>query len=323
MARGEAADFDIPFEKSLFSRKNAECRKRIRKIIREVNYDAILLNTSLAAFHVRLAAPKKKRPKIVNLVHGYFFSKRGNFIKNTFFLFAERFLRGKTDAIITMNTEDHSLAKRFRLTHGKIYLIRGMGAQVSDVITPPEAIREEFFPRGSFVLAFVGELSKRKNQGFLIDALEIIKKEIPNAVLCLVGDGIEREKLVEKAKALGLSESVVFVGSRTNACDFMRSADLYVSASGSEGMPFNLIEALGLEKTVLASKIKGHTDLILDGVDGFLYEPGNKKDFASKVLKIYCGELAPDKNAIRKKYDKFKRASVFPETYSIIKDAVQ
>ena len=62
MARGEGADFDIPFEKKIFSRKNTECRRNIRKILIREKFDAIILNTTLAAFHIRLACPKKNRP---------------------------------------------------------------------------------------------------------------------------------------------------------------------------------------------------------------------------------------------------------------------
>ena len=323
MSRGEGADIQIPFEKKLFSRKNAFCRKLIRRTVKEGGYSAVLVHTSLAAFHIRFALPMRKRPKVVNVVHGYLFSKNVNPVKHALLLLCEIITRSKTDAIVTMNREDLEVAKKFRLTSGKIYSSRGMGAAVRDVITPADAVRGEFFPDGAFVLTFVGELSKRKNQIFLIDALSIIKKDIPNAILCLVGEGGERGALEDRAKMLGLSDSVLLVGKRKDACDFIRASDLYVSASSIEGMPFNLIEAMGIGKTVLASDVKGHSDLVDDGCDGFLYRFGDLRGFADKVIRIYRGELSVPEERIKEKYLKYEKSSVFPETYSIMKEAVK
>jgi DNA-binding NarL/FixJ family response regulator len=72
-----------------------------------------------------------------------------------------------------------------------------------------------------------------------------------------------------KTQLVRVADIVYFMGARADACDFIRASDLCVSASRSEGMPFNLIEALGCGVTVLASDIKGHVDLIENGVDGF------------------------------------------------------
>jgi glycosyltransferase EpsD len=318
MARGEGADIDIPFEKKLFSPKNREARRLIAQALSHGGYDAVILNTSLAAFHIRLAMKKKARPRVLNIVHGYLFSKNVNPIKARLLLLAERLTRGKCDEIIVMNREDLEIAKQYRLA-GKVSLSRGMGASVREVITSPDNIRREYFPEGSFVMCFVGELSSRKNQELLIYALRRIKAEIPEAMLCLVGDGAERQRLTQLSEKLGVFESVVMVGNRKDACDFMRASDLYVSASSIEGMPFNIIEALGASRTVLASRIKGHEDIIADGVDGYLYEFGNIEDFVNKALRIYRnGALDPAR--LEEKYAKYSKENVFPETLRLIED---
>jgi glycosyltransferase involved in cell wall biosynthesis len=191
MARGDGADFDIPFEKKLFSPRNTAARRMIRRVVSDGKYDAILLNTSLAAFHVRFAIGRKCRPWIVNLVHGYLFSANTGFLKRKLLTLCEKITSGKTDAIITMNEEDYNIATSKRFTKGKVYRSRGMGAKVRDVMSDPKSLRSEFFTEGAYVMTFVGELSGRKNQVFLIEALKKIKERIPEATLCLVGDGGE------------------------------------------------------------------------------------------------------------------------------------
>lgn len=323
MANGEGADYNIPFEKKLLSPINTACRRDIAKIIRREKFDAIILNTSLAAFHVRLAIPKDiNRPRIINIVHGYLFSKTVNKLKRIMFIMCEKLLAKRTDTIIVMNSEDMQATIKHKLCLGKTYMTRGMGADVRPPITPTEKIREEFRLESRYTLLFVGELSERKNQEFLIHAHAKLKKKIPGIALVLVGDGAYREYYESVIDELDLADSVILMGYREDACDVMRMADLYVSASSIEGMPFNIIEALGYKKTVLASKVKGHTDLIEDRKSGFFYDFGNEDEYIDKVCLIHSGVMKLDEDEIYARYKLYSKDSVFGETYSAIKEAL-
>ena len=321
LARGEGADYDIPFEKKIFSRGNGKCRKMIAEIVKNGDYDAILLNTSLAAFHTRIALRGAKRPRVVNLVHGYLFSEDTGRIKSGCLKLAEWAVRGKTDAIITMNKWDFDYAKAKKLTRGRVYACHGMGVRVRDTVTAPERIRAEFAGEDKVVFCFVGELSARKNQDFLIRAHKEILAEIPNAVLWLVGDGGERDGLSALARELGVSDSVIFAGQRADACDFIRASDVYVSASTIEGLPFNILEALGLGKTVVASRIKGHTDLIEDGKNGYLFNHGDTERYVKTAVFAARGGAIAEKTALSA-FSPYEHSTVFPETLAIIKEAL-
>lgn len=321
MANGEGVDFDIPFTKRLISLKNARARRSVKAILKAENFDAVILNTALAAFHIRLAMPKRNRPRTLNIVHGYLFKKQKNGIRAVLFRICERLVRKKTDEILVMNSEDKEIAERCKLSRGGVSMIFGMGASAKPALSEREALLSEFDLRDKFVITFVGELSKRKNQQFLISALPEIKIHIPAATLCLVGDGAEREELVRLAERLLISDSVVFTGHRADACDFIRLSELYVSASFTEGMPFNIIEALGIGKTVIASDIKGHRDLLSGGA-GFLYKSGDIAEFVSLVNNIYENKITPDKSTVQNTYLDYSFERVFPETLKKIKEAL-
>ena len=323
MARGDGADYNVPFEKKFFSPSNKACRAEIRKIFEREHFDAVILNTSLAAFHIRFAMPKKDRPKVVNIVHGYLFSENTGFLKRLILLSVEKMVAGRTDSIIVMNGDDKRIAKKHKLCRGKIYESRGMGATVREPMTDTDKLRQDFLCKDKFIMAFVGELSVRKNQSFLIGALNDIKEKIPNAVLWLVGDGPAGDALKQYTSEVDVSESVFFLGHRDDACDVMRACDLYVSASSIEGMPFNLIEAMGCGKTVLASAVKGHTDLIEDGKSGFLFKFGSKKEFVNKVVSIYNGEMSVEESDVIERYRDFDNDRVFNDTYRLIKESFE
>lgn len=318
MASGEGADYNIPFEKKLISFKNLLCRRRISKILREEKFDTLVLNTSLAAYHIRRACKKKNRPRVVNFVHGYLFSEKVNRFKAFMLYICEKLLSKKTDEIIVMNLQDYRTAVRKHLCRDAVYFVKGMGAEVREVMTNPEQLRRQYGCDDKFVLAFVGELSERKNQEFLIRALPKIIPNIPNVVLWLVGNGAYRPELERLAEELSVSDRVAFMGQRADACDYIRACDLYVSASSVEGMPFNLIEALGCGTTVLVSDIKGHVDLVENSVDGVLFGYNNTEDFITKVYKIYSKAISiPLENKISK-YEKYTKSKVFPDTLSVL-----
>ena len=323
LARGSGADFDIPFEKRLISLKNFLCIWKIRKIIRAYGFDTVILNTTLAAFCVRCALGRGKRPRVINIVHGYLFSKNTGALKSAFLFLCERMLRRRTDVIITMNAEDYRIARERGLSVGEVYHTRGMGGVLRAQISNPDNLRAEFAAASSFIMTFVGELSKRKNQEFLIRAMPRVMDELPGAVLWLVGDGDERERLRALSIELGVSECVMFLGERRDACDFIRASDLYVSPAGVEGLPINIIEALGAGKTVLASRIKGHEDIIVDNIDGFLYEYGDLSDFVNKTCQIYDKKLEIDTKNIEEKYKIYNKECVMPDTLAVFRESIE
>lgn len=320
MARGAGADIDIPFEKSMTSPKNLSNIRRIRKILKEERFDAVMLNTSLAAFLIRAAMPKKNRPRVLNIVHGYLFYRGGKGMRNRILLFCERVCRKKTDAVLTMNREDELIARESRLCLGKIYTTRGFGVRIKLPTEAREDVRGRLGCTDSYLLAFVGELSGRKNEELLISALPKLSERIPEIKLCLVGSGAEEEKLKNQAKALGVCDRVIFTGQVSDPQNYVAAADLYVSASRIEGLPFNIVEAMGEERTVLASDIKGHVDIIRDGRDGYIFPLGDIDALTEKVVKIHSGELSLNPREISARAMEFSFSEVFSDTLGCMRD---
>ena len=323
MAHGEGADYDIPFEKKHLSWQNLKNRKLIKNIILKERFDIIIVNTTLAAFHIRRAIPRKRRPRLMNIVHGYLFADNDTSSQKRVLLFCEKIHKKKTDEIVVMNKEDLKIATENSLTIGCVKEILGMGATVRDSVFSVDEIREQMKSKNKFVMTFVGELSARKNQKLLIAAMPEIKMQIPNAMLWLIGDGSIKDELLAECEELGVSDCVVFTGTRTNPFDYIRASDLYVSASKIEGLPFNIMEAFGCGKITLASDIKGHRDIIEDGKSGFLYPSGDINEFIRLVLAVHNGELTIDPECAKARYKEFSFDNVFPKTYGVIKEFVE
>ena len=99
LASGEGADLNVPFKKRAFSVKNALLSLKIRKIIKREKPDVIYLHTSLCAFWVRIALKgMKKRPLVVNTVHGYLFGNGYGKLHNKIYLSCEKILKKQVPA---------------------------------------------------------------------------------------------------------------------------------------------------------------------------------------------------------------------------------
>ena len=317
-ASGDGVDFSLPLDKRMLSLKNLRAALSLRRIIKKEKFDLLILNTSLMAFWTRLALGKS-RPRVVNVVHGYLFPEKPVGLKAkvraAILLAAERMLKKRTDAILTMNAEDFRIANRYSLAES-IANTLGMGIPRLEVANRRDEIRREHGCENKLVLLFVGELSKRKDQSFLIEALPKIKDRGIDVSLWLVGDGNELSALKKQAKRLGCEGDVIFFGSRRDARDIMAASDVYVSSSKSEGLPFNIVEALMAGCKVVASDVKGHRDVLADGA-GALYAPTDEEAFVSLVLDK--DSRLEDKALLA--VDKFSLESVFDGTMASLREA--
>lgn len=274
---------DMPLRKSMLSPGNFLAAARLRPLLRRERFDLVCVHTSLAAFFVRLALllAGKGETKVVNVVHGYLFDKDTSFLRRQLLLRAERLLRGVTDRVVVMNREDERIAREERLAP-EVQFIPGMGV---DFRRFREGDREGLRSRlglgeESILLLCPAEFSRRKNQRFLIRGMRSLPKGF---FLALPGQGKDLPACRKLAKKLGVEDRVIFPGQIRELGDWVAAADICVSASRYEGLPFNIMEGMYASRCVVASRIKGHADLIAEGAGGFLYRWGDEEEYVDCV----------------------------------------
>ena len=103
--------------------------------------------------------------------------------------------------------------------------------------------RNELSISDKLVVGHVGRMSYPKNHEFLLRMFKILLQKQPNAVLLLVGTGEKESELKKKAEALGISSSVLFLGSRGDVAELYQAMDVFVLPSYFEGVPLVGIEA--------------------------------------------------------------------------------
>lgn len=282
--------YDIPFDRSPFSRKNISAYKQLKRIIREEKYNIIHCNTPVGGLLTRIAARKerKKGTNVIYTAHGFHFY-HGAPIKNWIIYYPiEKCLAKWTDKLVTITNEDYQLAsEKFPCS---VYHVHGVGVKTQkyDSVTIEQAheIRRKNGWDKSFLILCTGELNANKNQITLIKAMPDILRENPNVKLLLAGNGPYEENIKSVIRELGLEGQVKLLGYRTDLEWFVKMSDLCVSASIREGLPVNVLEAMYCGKPVVVSDNRGHRELIENGKNGYIVEARDVKAFTNRVLEL-------------------------------------
>jgi len=280
---GIAGSVDLPMKKNMLSPVNFFSALRTAKLLKRERFDLICVHTSLAAFVVRLGVllAGKGDTRVVNVVHGYLFDKNTNPLRRMLLMAAELLLRGVTDRVVVMNRCDLEIAEKLRL--GKdVVMIPGVGVDFSRFAAGDRVgfRRKLGLKETDLLLLFPGEFSGRKNQAFLIGALAAMPE---NVYLALPGQGQRLEACRELAGKKGVAGRVILPGQISDLSDWYAAADICVSSSRYEGLPFNVMEGMYAGKPMVVTRVKGHTDLVTDGVGGFLYGWNDREEFCDCI----------------------------------------
>ena len=138
----------------------------------------------------------------------------------------------------------------------------------------------------SFVYGTVGRLSPNKGQGTLIEAFVRVKRQIPRAVLVLVGSGRLGDELLRQADETGLGDSIVFLGQRDDIPEVLHAFDVFVLPSLAEGLPRSLMEAMAAGVACIGSSSAGIPEILIDGELGEIVPPNEVDTLAQAMLKV-------------------------------------
>lgn len=285
---------ELPFKKSMWSPGNFRAAAALRGKIRREQYCLISAHTSLASFFTRLALwGLSERPAVANMVHGYLFDGGTPRLKRAALLAAERWTAPATDLTLTMNRWDYEAAERYHLGRSVVH-IPGIGVDFSRFDGVPAGARQALrktldIPEDAFVLIYAAEFSARKSQSVLIRAMDRLPERV---TLVLPGEGTLLQECEALARRLGVAGRVRFPGQVGDIPRWYAAADAAVSSSRSEGLPFNIMEAMYAGLPVVASDVKGHRDLITDGETGLLYPYGDENACAERVGRLLDSEEA-------------------------------
>lgn len=259
------------------------------RLIRRHRYEVVHTHNSKAGFIGRLAATLAGTPVIVHTVHGFAFHAHERWWRRHLFLWLERLAARWCDHLVVISQPliDWALRERIAPRRRMTKVYSGINLEVFRRPVDTAAVRAALGLDGrDFVIGEVAKLWPGKGHEVLFRAAATLKDRLPRLRLLIIGEGALEPALRRLARELGIAERVVFTGFRSDIPALMHAVDAAVLPSLFEGMGRAVLEAQAVGKPVIASRVGGIPDLIVDGQTGLLIEPGNVQALAAAILRV-------------------------------------
>lgn len=285
--------YDIPFERMPLKWNNVKAYQKLKSLLEEENYDLIHTHTPIGGVLTRLASMQyKKTPtKVIYTAHGFHFCKGAPLSNWLLYYPVEKFLARHTDCLITINEEDYRIATSRNFKATRIHWVNGVGVDTKAFkpmsSTEKRVMRAKFgYQSNQKLMIYTAEFNKNKNHQMLINVLRFLKEDRPNIKLLLAGDGPLLEQCRNYAKRLGVASEVDFLGYRNDISKIVPMCDLALSSSYREGLPVNIMETMACGLPVIATRNRGHVELIKEDENGYLVGCNDTKAMGERIKQI-------------------------------------
>jgi len=254
-------------------------------------YHIVHTHNSKAGLLGRLAAKLAGTNVIIHTVHGFAFHDQEPPSRQILFRNLERFASHWCDKMIFISQPliDWALRERIVCEEKTVRVYSGIEPDLFHPTTRDikNRIRKKWkLKQNDAVIGIVSKLWDGKGHAVLINAFKELKKEIKNVRLLIVGEGYLYDELVRMVDMHRLKDSVQFTGFQADVPEIIATFDVAVLPSFFEGMGRVLLEAMAMEKPVVASRVGGIPDLVEHGINGFLVRPGNVEELTGALKKI-------------------------------------
>lgn len=286
--------YNISFTRDLSDIKNMlKSYKQIKNLIETNQYTLIHCHMPICSAITRLAckhARTQEDLKVIYTAHGFHFYKGAPIQNILAYKTVEKWMARYTDALITINQEDYAVAKKFRFKQdGEAYYVPGIGIDTKRYqnikVDKKEKRKELNISEDKFVILSVGELNDNKNHQIVLRALSICNNK--KLVYLICGEGFLKTELKNLSKELMIENQVKLLGYRTDIIEIMKIADVFVHPSKREGLPVALMEAMACNLPIIASNVRGNTDLVENNINGFVCNVNKIETYVEALNLMY------------------------------------
>lgn len=264
-------------------------------LMRRTRPHVVHTHTAKAGALGRAAARVAGVPRVVHTFHGHVFDGYFGRAGSRAAVLVERLLARITDRVVAVSDEvGRDLAETYRVAPRRRVSVVPVGVPLAEFLAC-DALRgvlraELCVAAATPLVAFVGRLVPVKEPEVALDAWRLVRAEIPDAHLVVVGDG----DLAPALRARG-DEGVLFLGWRRDLARVWADADLALLTSRNEGTPVALVEAAAAGVPAVATRVGGVPSVVEDGVTGLLVPPGDAAAIAASVVALL---RAPERRAL-------------------------
>jgi glycosyltransferase involved in cell wall biosynthesis len=270
--------------------RDVKALARLYRLMREQRPHIVHTHTAKAGFLGRVAARLARVPVIVHTYHGHVLHGYYSNTKTQLLRRMERGLARITDRLVAVSEQVKRDLVRYRIAGADRIEVVPLGLDLQPFLESAhlrgEFRRERELTSTTPLIGIVGRIFPIKNHRLFLDAAAGVVAAEPGARFVVVGDGTLREAMEQHAHKLGIRYRVIFTGWRRDLAQIYADLDVLVVSSDNEGTPVSAIEAMAAARPVVATRVGGLPDLIVDGKTGRLVPPRDPAALRDAVLEL-------------------------------------
>jgi glycosyltransferase involved in cell wall biosynthesis len=267
---------------------------RLARIIRRVRPQILHTHTAKAGAVGRIAAMlagNARPPIVVHTFHGHVLRGYFGALRSRGFSLLERWLARSTTCLVAVSPQVRDDLVRLGVAPADKFAVVRLGIELGDRVRSKRDGRDETrrvlgIPPDAFTVGWIGRMTGVKRTDDVLLAFRSLRERGVAARLCLVGDGPDRDHVERRAHELGLMRDTLFLGYQNDVAPYFAAFDAFVLPSANEGTPVTTIEALAAGTPVVATRVGGVPDVVRDGEDGFLVDPGDVDELAERLAAL-------------------------------------
>ncbi|GAB6162226.1 glycosyltransferase family 4 protein [Desulfothermus naphthae] len=299
-----------------YGRFNFSAVKQVKKFILENNIHIIHTHAYKQDI-IGILASISTRCKTITTPHGW--SKKADF-KLMVYETINKLIFPFFDAVVPLSEELYKSCLKIPFLREKLHLIKN-GVDIEEVKNTKDIAQEilKLKENKVLIIGYIGQLIPRKGLDILLSALKDLR-EI-DWHLFIIGEGKEKNRLISMSKEFGIDSKIHFTGFREDRLSFLKGFDIFVLPSRLEGIPRCLMEAGGMGIPIIASRIPGCMDIVINNKTGLLFTPEDPLSLKNAILKLgydddFRKQLGQNASLfIEKKYSAKKMAKEYEELY--------
>jgi len=241
---------------------------QLLSIMRKTKPQIVHTHTAKAGVLGRIAAILTRVPVRVHTFHGHVLHGYFSPLVTRVFIQIERVLSRFTHGIVSVGSQVRDDLLAVGIGTPEKYTVIAPGVARGEIVSKDFARKSLGVDPEAQVALFIGRLTQIKRPDRLLEAFDLVLKEVPSAVLLMAGEG----ELFESTKAMGehFGESVRFLGWRSDLATLFAASDVAVLSSDNEGMPVTLIEASMAGVPCVTTDVGSAREVVLDKETGFV-----------------------------------------------------
>lgn len=262
----------------------------LHRLIRDGSYDIVHTNSSKAGILGRIAARWARVPYVVHTVHGWSFHEHMSDWSRRFYVTVEKAAAHYCNRLIVVSPKDQEKGLANGIGRPGNYRLVRSGIELHcfghPTVPAAETRRALGIPDGRPVVGSVLRMSPQKAPLDLVAAFSHISRTCPDAWFVVVGDGPLRPQVERALEEARIADRTVLTGERNDVPELMAAFDIFVLSSLWEGLPRVLPQAMATRLPIVCTRVDGCADVVSDGINGYLVEPGAIDAMADRVCRL-------------------------------------